>query len=89
MLGPTELTESVLRFVEDNWSLDLTLAQWWCCLAEAGLAFPTWPVGVGGRGVSATEARSIRVALDAAGTMMTMAMTMKPVTMHLGSIDGS
>ena len=69
MLGPTELTESVLRFVEDNWSLDLTLAQWWCCLAEAGLAFPTWPVGVGGRGVSATEARSIRVALDAAGTI--------------------
>jgi alkylation response protein AidB-like acyl-CoA dehydrogenase len=62
-------TRSVERWVEANWSLDLTLGQWWDRLYEAGYAFPTWPEGLGGLGAPAAEARHVTAALTAAGTV--------------------
>ncbi|MGD9703728.1 MAG: acyl-CoA dehydrogenase family protein [Acidimicrobiia bacterium] len=57
----------VQRWIEAQWRVDLTLAEWWDRLAEAGFAFPTWPVGLGGRGASPAEARVVSAALSAAG----------------------
>ena len=56
-------------WIADNWSRDLTLAEWWRRLYEAGYAFPSWPVGLGGSGAGAAEARSIAATLAAAGTI--------------------
>ncbi len=39
---------AVKEWLEANWSLDLTLAEWWDRLFDAGLAFPSWPQGLGG-----------------------------------------
>lgn len=55
MTEPT--TEDVLRaevraWLEENWDPDLPLLQWRTMLAESGYAFPTWPVGLCGRGLS-------------------------------------
>ncbi len=57
------------QWIAQHWSTDLTLAQWWDLLWEAGYAYPTWPVGLGGLGATAAEARIITGALAAAGTV--------------------
>ena len=46
-IAPTE--ESVSEWVHQNWDPGLSLREWWARLASAGLGFPTWPVGLGGR----------------------------------------
>jgi len=57
------------EWVTANWNLDLTLAEWWDRLFEAGYAFPSWPEGLGGFAASSTEARAISSALGAAGVV--------------------
>jgi alkylation response protein AidB-like acyl-CoA dehydrogenase len=64
--GPAAEIEA---FVDANWALDLTLREWWERLAVAGLAFPTWPEGLGGRGWSSGQAREVGAALAAAGVV--------------------
>src|SRR5690348_1485986 len=56
-------------WIGDHWSPDLTLAEWWALLFDAGYAFPTWPVGLGGTGASAAEVRSVAAALAEAGVV--------------------
>ncbi|MET0715018.1 MAG: acyl-CoA dehydrogenase family protein, partial [Mycetocola sp.] len=53
----------VRSWIEENWSLDLSLEEWWARLAAAGYAFPTWPIGFGGQALSFKEARSVGEAL--------------------------
>src|SRR5580658_8044367 len=38
-------------FVDANWDLDLTVAEWWERLAASGWAFPTWPTEWFGKGL--------------------------------------
>ena len=61
--------ERVQGWIEEHWSLDLTVAQWWDLLFDAGYAFPTWPEGLGGNGATAAEARVVTAALATAGTV--------------------
>ena len=61
--------ESVSAWVEANWHLDLTLAEWWQRLADAGYAFPHWPSGFGGRGLRAAEAAAIQTVLGRHGVI--------------------
>ena len=63
------IADDVARWVEENWDLDMTLREWWQRLSDAGLAFPTWPEGLGGRGWRAAQAREVLVALGAAGVI--------------------
>ncbi|HET6950066.1 MAG TPA: acyl-CoA dehydrogenase family protein [Acidimicrobiales bacterium] len=56
---PRTLAEEVRAWVEESWSLDLTVREWWRRLVEAGYAYPTWPAGAGGSGRSSAEARTI------------------------------
>lgn len=46
-------------WIDETWRSDLTVRQWWHALADAGLAFPTWPEGLGGFGGSAADAREV------------------------------
>jgi len=61
--------DAVTSWIEQNWSADITLAQWWERLADAGFAFPTWPVGLGGMNATAAQARQITSAIAAAGVI--------------------
>ena len=61
--------EQVERWVGEHWSPELTLAQWWDLLWDAGYAFPSWPVGLGGLAATAAEARIVTGALASAGTI--------------------
>jgi alkylation response protein AidB-like acyl-CoA dehydrogenase len=56
-------------WISDHWSLDLTVREWWRRLAEAGWAMPTWPVGLGGRGLSSSGARRVASEIAAAGVL--------------------
>jgi len=63
------IAEDVAAWVASNWDLDMTLRQWWARLSAAGLAFPTWPEGLGGRGWRPSQAREVLVALGGAGVI--------------------
>jgi alkylation response protein AidB-like acyl-CoA dehydrogenase len=65
MTDPAALGE----WIEQHWSPDITLAQWWDHLFDAGYAFPRWPTGLGGLGASATQARQVTAALAEARTI--------------------
>jgi alkylation response protein AidB-like acyl-CoA dehydrogenase len=62
-------SQPVSEWVETNWRLDLTLAEWWQRLADAGYAFPHWPEGLGGRGLRAAEAAEIQAILGRRGVI--------------------
>ena len=64
-----ETAQTVAAWIADNWSTELTLAEWWQRLADAGYAFPTWPAGLGGMNASAAQARQISSAITAAGVI--------------------
>jgi alkylation response protein AidB-like acyl-CoA dehydrogenase len=53
----------VRAWIDETWHPDLTVREWWHALAAAGLAFPTWPVGLGGFGGSSDDARDVARAL--------------------------
>ncbi|HKE75884.1 MAG TPA: acyl-CoA dehydrogenase family protein [Acidimicrobiales bacterium] len=61
--------DEVRAWIAASWDLDLSLAEWWRRLAAAGLAFPHWPEGLGGRGWSPAESRVVARELGAAGAV--------------------
>jgi alkylation response protein AidB-like acyl-CoA dehydrogenase len=63
------ISADVRAWIAEHWNLHLTLREWWQRLADAGLAFPTWPTGFGGRSLRPSSAREILVALGAAGVV--------------------
>ena len=56
------------QWLDASWDPDLTVAQWWARLAEAGLSSPTLPEPWG-RGWSRSEASAFAVAMDARGAL--------------------
>src|SRR5690554_5920572 len=48
--GSDAVRADVESFLGDQWSLELTVRQWWERLARSGWGFPTWPVEWFGRG---------------------------------------
>ncbi len=46
-----ELRDQAATWVEANWDLDLTVAEWWERLASSGWGFPTWPTEWFGKGL--------------------------------------
>lgn len=53
------LVEQVQAWIDANWSLDITIREWWRRLAAEGFGYPSWPAGVGGRGASSAESATI------------------------------
>ena len=56
-------------WLSDNWDPDLTVREWWARMAEAGWQFPTWPVGLGGRGMTGAEGRAVAAEVADAGAL--------------------
>ena len=65
----TDVASEARSWVKENWSSDLTLREWWQRLAVAGWAFPSWPKGYGGRGLSPADAREVSTVLAEAGAV--------------------
>ena len=75
----------------EHWDPELPIGIWWERLAEAGWAFPTWPEGFGGQGLTPAAARGAHRARSEAGaygppngvaTFLTA-----PTLMHYGTDD--
>jgi len=53
------LAAEVQAWVDTNWDTTVTVREWWRRLADAGYAYPAWPAGLGGRGLSRRDAATI------------------------------
>ena len=53
------LATDVQAWVDANWDTSVTVREWWRRLADVGYAYPTWPLGLGGREASRREASVI------------------------------
>jgi alkylation response protein AidB-like acyl-CoA dehydrogenase len=58
-VSDADLAAQVQAWVDANWDTAITVRQWWLRLADAGYAYPSWPVGLGGGGASRREAATI------------------------------
>jgi alkylation response protein AidB-like acyl-CoA dehydrogenase len=59
MTSSDALGTEVQDWVDANWDESLTVREWWRRLVDAGYAYPSWPAGVGGSGVSRGDARTV------------------------------
>ncbi|MGO9855255.1 MAG: acyl-CoA dehydrogenase family protein [Acidimicrobiales bacterium] len=64
-----DLAAEVQAWVDANWDTALTVRQWWLRLADAGYAYPSWPVGLGGSGASRRDAMTITAVLARNGVV--------------------
>src|SRR6266508_3595276 len=66
--GTDSLRAEIRSWLAENWSLDITVREWWRRLADAGLSAPTWPPPYG-RGYTPAAGRVVIEELAAAGTV--------------------
>jgi alkylation response protein AidB-like acyl-CoA dehydrogenase len=57
------VADDVRSWLAEAWRPDLTVREWWRLLTDVGFAHPTWPEGVGGRGMDQPDAQRILAAL--------------------------
>ena len=62
-MSSDDLAGEVQAWVDANWDTSITVREWWLRLAEAGYAYPSWPVGLGGTGWSRRDAMTIAAVL--------------------------
>jgi alkylation response protein AidB-like acyl-CoA dehydrogenase len=60
----------VKAWVTENWSPDLTLAEWWSRLADSGWGYPTWPTDWFGRALPGDLAVAAQDELRQAGALL-------------------
>ncbi len=89
MAALDDLRQEVRSWLEEHWDPDLTVREWWAKMADAGWQFPTWPEGLGGRGLTAAEGRAVAAeVVDAAalGPPFSLGQVMGgPVVLQQGS----
>jgi alkylation response protein AidB-like acyl-CoA dehydrogenase len=66
---PAALTAAVGEFLDSHFDESITVREWWRRLADAGLAYPAWPAGLGGFGASPAVARSVTAVLARRGVI--------------------
>ena len=64
---PEAVGADAAEWFEQQWDPELPLGRWWQLLADAGLAFPSWPQGFGGRALSASATKAVIQARRDAG----------------------
>jgi len=64
-----DLCQEMQAWLAENWEPELSVRQWWQRMADGGWQFPTWPQGLGGRGLSAPDARAVTAEVVAAGAL--------------------
>ncbi|MGI9604534.1 MAG: acyl-CoA dehydrogenase family protein [Acidimicrobiales bacterium] len=65
----TDVAAEAADWVATSWDPDLSVAEWWQCLADAGYSHPTLPVEAGGRGYNRAGNVAVRQALADARAM--------------------
>ncbi len=63
------LRQEVRAWLAENWDPELTVQEWWSRMAAAGWQFPSWPEGLGGRGLSSVEGRAVAAEVVEAGAL--------------------
>ncbi len=69
MTTETEIRQEVAAWLAANWDPDLTVAQWWEKLCDAGWATPIWPEQWHGRGLSRDLGRAVAEEIRKAGAL--------------------
>ncbi len=86
-----DLRSEARDWIADHWDPNRTLGEWWDELARAGWAFPHWPTGHGGRGLTREDARVVNEELAAAQAVAPPGglgqMMGGPVTIDFGDDD--
>ena len=59
MSDTTRIEREAAQWFEEQWDPTRPLGEWWRDLADSGFAFPQWPEGLGGRGLSGREAKAV------------------------------
>ncbi|MEE9414624.1 MAG: acyl-CoA dehydrogenase family protein [Acidimicrobiales bacterium] len=68
-LSLEEVTSQVRSWIEQNWDVDLTVAEWWQLLADARYSHPMLPENAGGLGYNRSLARSVHTTMAEAGVI--------------------
>ncbi len=63
------LLDDARALVAEQWDEAATLRSWWSACALAGLSFPDWPQGLGGRDASVADAVAVARVLGEAGVI--------------------
>lgn len=63
----TDITTEATEWFQQYWDPAMPLGDWWRLLADSGFAFPQWPEGFGGRGLSGRDAKAVQEARRAVG----------------------
>src|SRR5262245_40920421 len=53
--GKSDVIEELTDWLETNWDPEITVAEWWDRLGNAGWSAPSWPVEWFGKGLSREE----------------------------------
>ena len=67
MADTTDIEREAAQWFDAHWDPTRPLGEWWRDLADSGFAFPQWPEGFGGRGLSGREAKAVLRARRASG----------------------
>lgn len=83
--------DEALAWYHEHWDPAMAVGEWWRMLSDAGWAFPTWPVGFGGRALSNSEAKQVRRARTDSGAYGppngVATFLAAPTLMHYGTDD--
>ncbi|MEC7374928.1 MAG: acyl-CoA dehydrogenase family protein, partial [Actinomycetota bacterium] len=63
----TDIATEATEWFQHHWDPAMPLGDWWRLLADSGFAFPQWPEGFGGRGLSGRDAKAVHEARRAVG----------------------
>ncbi len=69
MVDQVALEQEVREFLDEQWSPELTVREWWRRFAESGWAMPSWPTDVGGKGLSRADARVVAATVADVGAL--------------------
>ena len=65
----TEILAELDAWLEENWDVDLSVAEWWQRLGQSGWAAPTWPVEWFGKGLARAVGNKVGKAIGEFGAV--------------------
>ena len=69
MAAVDDLRAELIEWLKVNWTESITVREWWRRLADDGWAQPAWPLGLGGRGLTTSDARMVTDVLAERGVV--------------------
>lgn len=68
-LSAEEVATEVQAWIEQNWDVELTVAEWWQLMADSRYSHPMLPENAGGLGYSRSLARTVHATMGEAGVI--------------------